>query len=65
MSTILINKLRSFENYNFDECSKNITNTNIPDSDISEFLEIIHLLDSEFINYNILNNFSISILRKR
>ncbi len=65
MSTILINKLRNFENYNFDECSKNITNANIPDSDVSEFLEIIHLLDSEFVDYNILNNFSITILGKR
>ena len=65
MSTTLIKKLRNFENYSFDECSKNIINANIVDSDISEFLEIIHLLDSEFVEYNILNNFSIAILGKR
>ena len=65
MSTILVKKLKSFKGYNFNEHSKNITNTNITDSDVTEFLEIIHLLDCEFVNYNILNNFSITILGKR
>ena len=65
MSKFLINQLNSFKNYNFDESSKNITNVNMSDSDVNEFLEIIHLLDSKFIDYNILNNFNISISIKR
>ncbi len=65
MSTVLVKKLKSFEGYTFNEHSQNITNKNIIDSDVCEFLEIIHLLDCEFVNYNILNNFSITILGKK
>jgi len=65
MSKILIEQLNSFENFDFDEYSKSITNANILQSDVGEFLEIIHLLDSKFVDYNILNNFNISILSKK
>jgi len=65
MSKFLIDQLGNFEHYNYDKYSKNITNNNMLDSNVSEFLEIIHLLDSEFVDYNILNNFSITILGKR
>ncbi len=65
MSKFLLEQLNSFEHYQFDECSRNITNVHINDSDVGEFLEIIHLLDSKFVEYNILHNFNIAILNKR
>ncbi len=65
MSKFLIDQLNNFEHYDFDEQNRNITNANISDSDVSEFLEIIHLLDSKFVDYNILNNFNIAILGKK
>ena len=65
MSKYFMEQLNSFEHYNFDESSKNITNVSLGDSDVSDFLEIIHLLDSKFIEYNILHNFNIRILNKR
>ena len=65
MSKILINKLNTFKHYKFDENSNNIMNLNKTDADVNEFFEIIHFLDSKFMNYNISNNFNISILGKR
>jgi len=65
MSKILIEQLCSFKHYHFEENGKYITNANLADSNVNEFLEIIHLLDSQFIEYNILNDFNISILSKR
>ncbi|NQY94440.1 MAG: hypothetical protein HRT43_09765 [Campylobacteraceae bacterium] len=65
MSKILMEQLNSFEHYRFDESSRNITNVNMTDSDVGEFLEIIYLLDSKFMEYNILHNFNIAILNKR
>jgi len=65
MSKFLMEQLNSFEHYSFDESSKNITNVNLTNSDVGEFLEIIHLLDSKFVEYNILHNFNIAILNKR
>jgi len=65
MSKFLLEQLNSFEHYQFDESSRNITNVHINDSDVGEFLEIIHLLDSKFVEYNILHNFNIAILNKR
>ncbi len=65
MSKFLMEQLNSFEHYSFDEQNKNITNSNLSESDVGEFLEIIHLLDSKFVDYNILNNFNIAILGKK
>ena len=63
MSKILTEQLNNFKNYNYDENSKNIINKNNHSGDVNEFLEIIHLLDTRFIEYDILNNFNISILK--
>lgn len=64
MSKNLINKLSGFEHYSFDFSNKNINTINISNPHINEFLEIIYILDSKFINYEILNDFNISILEK-
>jgi len=65
MSKILIEKLSGFKHYKFDDNNRNITNLNKTDANINEFFEIIHLLDSKFVNYTLSNNFDISILGKR
>lgn len=65
MSNILINKLNDFKNYEYDQTNKNIINLNKSNADVNEFFEIIHLLDSKFVNYSILNDFNIDILSKR
>ncbi len=65
MNKFLIDKLSTLKHYKFDSNNKNISNLNSSDADINEFFEIIHLLDSKFVNYTILNNFNISILGKR
>jgi len=65
MSKFLIDKLNTFEHYDFDENNKYIFNANISDANVGEFLEIIHLLDSKFVDYHILDNFNISLLGKR
>lgn len=65
MSKFLIDQLNTFEHYDFDENNKHISTSHMSDADVSEFLEIIHLLDSKFVDYHILDNFSITLLGKR
>ncbi len=65
MSNFLIDELNSFEHYNLDVNRRQISSRKMSDADVSEFLEIIHLLDSKFVDYNILDNFNITILGKK
>lgn len=65
MSQILINKLTNFSNYKLDKKNFFIENLNKNTSaNIEEFLEIINILDSHYIKYQITTDFEINILKK-
>lgn len=66
MSEKIIEKLSSFANYRYECDTKRVINLKSSlDADLDEFLEIAHLLDSNFIKYKFTTNIDIRILGKR
>lgn len=63
MSHVLITRLKNFSNYKLDINNFFIQNLNKNTSaNIEEFLEIINILDSNYIKYQITTDFEINIL---
>ena len=66
MSEIIINKLSDFRNYRYEASTNRVVNLKgASNADLDEFLEIAHLLDSNFIKYKFTTNIDIRILGKK
>lgn len=66
MSEMIINEINRFNNYRYEPNSKRVINLKgVANADLDEFLEIAHLLDSNFIKYKFTTNIDIRILGKR
>lgn len=66
MSEIIINKLSDFRNYKYEASTNRVVNLKgASNADLDEFLEIAHLLDSNFIKYKFTTNIDIRILGKK
>lgn len=66
MSELLINEMNRFKNYKYEPITKRVVNLRgSSNADLDEFLEIAHLLDSNFIKYKFTTNIDIRILGKR
>ncbi len=66
MSEMIISEINSFSNYKYEPMSKRVINLRgVANADLDEFLEIAHLLDSNFIKYKFTTNIDIRILGKK
>ena len=66
MSEIIISKLSDFRNYRYEASTNRVVNLKgASNADLDEFLEIAHLLDSNFIKYKFTTNIDIRILGKK
>lgn len=66
MSEIVINKLSGFSNYKYEPSTNRVVNLKgASNADLDEFLEIAHLLDTNFIRYKFTTNIDIRILGKK
>ncbi len=66
MSDIIIDKLNGFRNYRYEATTNRVVNLKgASNADLDEFLEIAHLLDSNFIKYKFTTNIDIRILGKK
>ncbi len=66
MSDVIISKLNEFRNYRYEATTNRVVNLKgASNADLDEFLEIAHLLDSNFIKYKFTTNIDIRILGKK
>lgn len=63
MSEIVIDELNRFKNYRYEPNTRRVVNLKgITNADLEEFLEIAHILDSNYIKYKFTTNIDIRIL---
>lgn len=66
MSVKLVEEINKFSSFRFDKDSNIILNTKgVAKADIEQFLELSHLLDSNFISYEMTTTFDLKIIGKR
>lgn len=66
MNRIILEQISRFDSFRFDEQSNSILNQNsVAKADIDQFLEIAHILDSNFISYDMTRTYDLKILGKR
>lgn len=66
MSIKLLEEINRFDSFRFDKSTNSILNTqSIAKANIDQFLEIAHILDSNYISYEMTRSYDLKILGKR
>lgn len=66
MSIKLLEEISKFDSFRFDESTNSIVNIQtVAHADIEQFLEIAHILDSNYISYKMTRSYDLVILGKR
>ncbi len=66
MSQNLKDQISGFSNFKFDEQTNMILNQNsLAHADVDQFLEIMYILDSNFVKYDMTRTYDLKILGRR